>query len=655
MNSRTSTVIYIVFLLVVAFYAIGLLFPAYWNWGIIGFAGYEIHSLVFLSAIVLLAVVPTFGKTFFNTIFGFLQKFVILLSTLPKAVRFVLWIIIPATILYLLKSNSLIFGDGVSFASSIIEETMISPNTYVYSFFLIQLSNLFGFTEMNQAANLMSYFSIMFGIIFFYYLYKLMRAALKSSLNTLPLYLMIISSSIVVLFMGYVESYPLLAGWLMVYFYTAISYLKESSGIISLLLVFIIGAALHLWFIAFLPSLLFAINQRKQIVPSKIVVVVSAIYIICIYVAGQIMYRGEMQLTLPILANSNTGYTLFSGYHILDMLNELIMIGPILPIIGVIALASSIKSDRNEIHRFFIYSAVPAFLFAFMLDPLIGALRDWDLLSIFGAPLMFSAVIFFYDLRKKRAILINLIAAILLFNVFHTSAFINAMKNEDRAVQHVVDVLLEDPHYNENYYSGCRIRPFANILTGVYKRPEDAMKFYNNIGDYSSLGYFDLVSAANSFYNVGDYKQAEDCYEMAVEEISLAPNHRFAFGHSLVLNKNFERAVEVLKPMLGDTSFTDLYFLIGVSYANQYALDSSTKYLEIALYYSSQKREVLRTYVNIFESLKQFGLAAQYQKRVFNFMPSSTAERIKLIELFERAGMSDSARYYRNYIYPQNN
>ncbi|MCK4598087.1 hypothetical protein KAU04_08590, partial [bacterium] len=81
-------------------------------------------------------------------------------------------------------------------------------------------------------------------------------------------------------------------------------------------------------------------------------------------------------------------YTLFSPAHLVDMVNEHLLISPV----GLILCLLLFIGYRREINfkrpliRFFIIASGFCLLSTFVLNPKIGPSRDWDLLSLPSIP-----------------------------------------------------------------------------------------------------------------------------------------------------------------------------------------------------------------------------------------------------------------------------
>jgi hypothetical protein len=568
------------------------------------------------------------------------------MSALPKAIHLILWIIVPAAILYLLRTESYILGDSHSYVGTIIDRTYISPSSYGYSFFLNRLADLFHIVEVEQAIFLMGAISIICGVFFLNFVNAGLRLFIEDKDLKTFLFVAIASSGLIILFTGYTESYPVLAAWLSIYFYYSIKYLKSGGRTALLLAIFLAGTFWHLWFIAFLPSLLFLLNRRYKIVANNILIGITVIYLLGIYLGGQFFRRGYLYISLPPLPNQDTSYTLFSIQHLIDYFNEFIIVGPVLPLLGLVLLLWFISKYKAAEFSFLVYAALPAMFMSFIIDPIIGAVRDWDLLSIFGLPLMTVTALILSILIKGNKRPGYVLIPILLFNLFHTGSFIALNKNPDAAVDRVVEIALEDKHYKSDYYDGRKLLPFSTILSNLYGKHDAALKFLERREEMESG---DILAEANYYFNQDQFEKASEYYEKVYGEYYLKPLYRYSYGKSLMMTRRPESAIKLFMDALRDTSFPELYFDLGTSHLLTMHPDSAIKYYELGIENNPDSVQIMKKYKEVLKTAGLISGAIFYQKRIFMTNPKSESERNSLIELFKQAGMADSVAFYRNY------
>jgi tetratricopeptide (TPR) repeat protein len=95
---------------------------------------------------------------------------------------------------------------------------------------------------------------------------------------------------------------------------------------------------------------------------------------------------------LPIF--STTQYSILSPAHFLDILNEILLIAPVVPVLLILLFFIGRKKSAPSVLRIFLYfSAGFAFFLMLAIDPKIGYARDWDLFSAPAAVLGISIIL----------------------------------------------------------------------------------------------------------------------------------------------------------------------------------------------------------------------------------------------------------------------
>jgi hypothetical protein len=320
------------------------------------------------------------------------------------------------------------------------------------------------------------------------------------------------------------------------------------------------------------------------------------------------------------------------------------MVGPALGIITLVILVSARRKNPESWYGFLAWAAIPSLLLAFMIDPHLGAARDWDLLSIFAVPLIAlgALLLIFGDGVRPKAVL----SAIILFNIIHTGGILAVNRNQDYAVDRIVNITYDDPHYQSGYYDGIRNRQFSVILANIYDRNEEAIRFMERRKNPDSD---DVLAMANYHFNIEDYRTAAHFYGLVSNNEQLSPLHQFCYGKSELFSRNPEAALDILKPVLRDSTFFELHFYIGAAYLLTMKADSAVKYFDSGLAVSDDPPSDLGMTLEFVRSSGVPLLIAHFQKKLLFMFPDSTSIRNELVRLYEQAGMADSAAFYRNY------
>jgi len=314
----------IITLLLVLFFIISWFSPAYWNWGVFNIQVLTSLYLIVSAIVVLILFIPQLGLPIMNRLEWFSEQIQEHKKPLHTPVKTLLWILIPAVILFLLKSSTYILGDG-HLILDLLSETgalTLPGSSFGICFLITALAKLLGISSESQAAFLMSTYSIVCGILFVYFAYKIVNLLITNKKYNLIVYVLVCTSALIIMFTGYVETYPLLTAWLAIYLYYAIRFIRGEVKLIPVLLIFLIGVFWHLWFLAFIPSLIYVLNKRYKFVQEILIIIISVIAVLGIYISGQLLTRGDYLLTVPFLSIEKSSYTLLSVSHLADYLNN---------------------------------------------------------------------------------------------------------------------------------------------------------------------------------------------------------------------------------------------------------------------------------------------------------------------------------------------
>ncbi len=246
-------------------------------------------------------------------------------------------------------------------------------------------------------------------------------------------------------YFGYVESYTLRDLFILYFLYFAWKEINYRRVSYRPLLFFGLATLSHFSAAALLPALIYTFRKRLTV---KVYVTAIAVVVLGFLVASSV---GLGRVFVPLFTSSDNHYTLFSGQHLLDMVNLVILITP------AFFLACFGRKSGPHLTLGLIALAGTA-LFTFLVDPKLGAFRDWDLLSIFAVPM--AVIVAIRAPRKSwvAAILLALIAVRVLPWLYF---------NSEQQAQFVKDLVFDDVHYTEKYFQGNQLKSFGLLLERI--------------------------------------------------------------------------------------------------------------------------------------------------------------------------------------------
>ncbi len=322
-------------------------------------------------------------------------------------------------------------------------------------------------------------------LAFLYGVYKIggrFDAGLERSIVALTF----LASATVQFYFGYVESYTLLHVFILYFIYFAWRDIDSGALTAIPLLFFFLALVSHFSAITLLPAVIYLYRRRLGANVWLLAVIVG--------IAGLVVAISTdiSKVIVPFLPTEYSAYSLFSGEHLVDLLNVLLLSAPAF----FLAFWPG-KFDRRQI--FVTVALAGALGFTLMVDPKIGAFRDWDLLSIFAIPL--AALI---ALRApRRHWVAAILVAIICLRVVPWILF-----NSEPQIDYVKARVDSDLHYSEHYDDGFRLGSWGLLLERLGDREGAEAAFLKRLAidpeDYNVVSMLAPVQFA--------LKKYEDAY-----------------------------------------------------------------------------------------------------------------------------------------------
>lgn len=218
---------------------------------------------------------------------------------------------------------------------------------------------------------------------------------------------MMLSCGAVQLYFGYAESYTLCSLALTLYLAAALRHLRQGSGVALPALLAGLAICFHPLTLSLGPSGLYLAlarpgRARSLATAAFFAALPVALLALGMTLAGHGLGRigstdlpggGDHDMLVP-LWQAGTRFervTLFSGRHLLDVLNQIVLISPLA--LPMLALGRWPRKDPAAV--FLALAAGGMLLFLFLWNPDLGAARDWDLFAPVAFPLTALAAYLF--------------------------------------------------------------------------------------------------------------------------------------------------------------------------------------------------------------------------------------------------------------------
>lgn len=384
-----------------------------------------------------------------------------------------------------------------------------------------------------------------------------------------------VTSTAVTFWFGYMESYTLTNAAMLWALALALEAQRRPRRIWWAWGTWLLAVAFHQLAVAFLPAILWAhwrarhpgMNVRQRLAS----MVGTFVLGFAVWGIAAVFYRLAVSgVFLSFWSTPDSSYTAFSPEHLADMLNLLVFVAP-LGIVGIIfALRQRSETVTPSMPASIVaVAAASMWYFSFWVDPLIGAFRDWDLLSGFGIPLSIWGGTVIAQRYPQGKTLQRFWVLIGVFAIIHAGAFVATLRDPMKATLRVDGLVRQDMHYSGDFFNGSRLPPWAAVLQRHLNRPDLAK---DHLGRRVTLAPSDALAWANlggayKLLNMPD--SAAACYEQAIQRDPT--NLKYAKNLGLIqLDRNdmsgardaFQRAVSIsdtcydCRYELGYTHFT---------------------------------------------------------------------------------------------------
>ena len=438
----------------------------------------------------------------------------------------------------LLSTRNHLLGDGFVIQSTIVQGRVFSP-TEPLDYFIHHL--LFRFLGGSEKAAYLSYAvtSYAAGVAFLgiIYIYTKRKDAL---LIVLPVAL---TFGIMQLFFGYVESYAIAFVFTVLYFFSGWRDLERGAVSQVTVLALALAIGLHLSSLVFLPSLFYLLMRRFQ-VGRTAVFSAATIGMICILAALYLSTFTDLvlwEIFVPLMWKSYNPYHLLSPNHLADLLNIILLDFPLLLIIPFI-----LSMRRDKPTWFFLSGLLPALAYMVMIDPRIGAPRDWDLLSLLSAPLLvFIAVSLSYREKSENVTKYSLVIPLFLFALLHTGGWIYHNTDKWGSYRRMKNLIRSDIHYSQSYFQGYRNKSWSVLAQDKYLDGAETIRACRMRYDACPEDTPNAIQLARCYFAAGDTVRALKMLRTHWDEVKKTTDAIPTVGSLMMSSENYSEAEEI--------------------------------------------------------------------------------------------------------------
>lgn len=549
----------------------------------------------------------------------------------PKYLGFSIIVLFCTLFFYLFRTRTHFLGDGAQIISNINSGTLfmkwtqpLSVWTYLSAYDLLNKFSHF------DGAFVYAWISYLCGAVFVFFALQLAELVGKSISTKLFVFLALTFMGGTELFCGYAEHYPLFYCGILIYLFYSIKYFKGEVKLFFPLLIFFVLLPMHLFSLYLFPSVIFLFlfggeeGKIQPILKTKRIWILSLVLVLAF--AGLIIYFWKygwysMTYFVPLFKGrySAPGYTLFSLPHLLDFLNQQLLVSPIgffLFLIFLILrpkgldLIGSLRSLREDrVFQFLLLVSITQLVFNFVLDPGLGAARDWDLFAGVGLGYtILSLYVFSKVPLNPRISYLKLALTIIIF--ISTWSWMGINASADLSVTRFRNLLDLDPKKSRN---GHYI--LAAYFDGLGK-PEEAERENRII-----VRKLPEVGFVNDGLKLSKKGESDSAYINFSQAVQIAPNFaegHWALGEYFLKRGDLEKAEgELVKAINLRPEYGNAYADLGILYGLRKDLKKARKMLERAIILGVRDARIYHNLGSIYLDLQNVDKAIRaYQKAI---------------------------------------
>lgn len=402
-----------------AIIAVAAFFPAFRLWGVNHLAFLPPVARYAAIGLLLLAFVPVFARPLYG---GACVLFDRMGFARRNAATWALIVCVSAgsvAVFWSMRSSTLLLGDGqllvrsfeaaeegyekviMRSAKAIVNEEMIAPGTTLANYAAVKA----GAKWKQPPLNSMRAFNCILGGFLILLLGTIVTGNFARGELRLWLLLLALGSCSLEIFFGYIENYTTPTLLLALYVVLALRALHARGPAWIAAIPLVMACYAHIQSVLFVPSFVYLViwtrmPTRRATLLRYWTATFTAAAVIGVIAAPLIVKMRKFYVPLGF---SNNKYALFSPNHLADIVNELFMLVPILPVVATMAWigrdaeratgrdASRDARATKTPTEWFTHPAewqlvttilIPCALYIIFFHPEIGMARDWDLFTM---------------------------------------------------------------------------------------------------------------------------------------------------------------------------------------------------------------------------------------------------------------------------------
>ena len=436
---------------------------AYWDplclWGANMLAYTSTRGLIFFMLLSLIILLPPIRTLLINTLVNTISTLdpwrsarSLILSSLALAIAGGTLFLVFRSALHLLGDGSLLLRDLTFFKPSVTWKGVNSPLSYW------SINAIYGYatSTLDSPETVYRSWSTASGILYSALALPVARTLGQNAAERLVTLGFLLTAGFLQLFFGYVETYAILPPVILLYLWTGSLVLQKRLPLWVSAVVLGVLFPLHFVTVTLAPSLFLLAAQSSDPEPDRSRVRAVTMNGLAIGVAPilALLILWMIGFSLPAYTENvrpshllsifgqdgpDQPYTLFSPAHILATFNQYLLVAPA----ALIAICTFRRGrlPPDSIRTFFLAAAIFPIAFTLLVNPEIGAFRDWDALAFAALPFTLWSARSFIARNRQTGVARELGIIIFLAAGLHTASWIGLSARPESAVDRFSDLL----------------------------------------------------------------------------------------------------------------------------------------------------------------------------------------------------------------------
>ena len=556
----------------------------------------------------------------------------------PRGVIPLSLMVVAGALFILGRSRNHLLGDGFQRLSMVETDAGFSFTEYLDVAVHRLMYLLLGDAEFSYVV-----IGVVSGILFLIAAFLFARRLSPNPVTRVGAALTILGIAQIQFFFGYAESYSIMTALAVFFIYVGYTGVLRRSYLWIAVALFAIAGLFHVTAWCLFPGvicLLWIRGSKQKSVAYKVL----AILLLAAGAAAIALLYGKlrsMNALVEIQPTEDKLYALFSAQHLADIANTLLLVAP-LPLILLIGSLFFLRKRirlRSRRPAFLLFTLIGGLVFAFVAEPNLGAVRDWDLLALFGVPAAFLAAYSGAVILKRRDDRQVFVAVGLAILLMHTVPWVCSNTSKTLTVEHLKKYVSADVHYSAGHLSGARLKSWGFLMELYYDDLEEKersmlLRLKGNPGDAN--GWLNLARVS---LKLGKREQARSALEV-IEDFTPQTAHSFKNMVFLYIELGeIEKAATKLS--LGIDWFPDdpdVYFLGGAIGQLMENYETSAMLYQKAVVLSPKDKDALMNYAEVLIILGDYNEARTMLDRASALSTLTAADRGKIAAFRKRMG-----------------